>query len=36
MSNDEILDCLYEVGADDKKSIFYDTYIMLKEENKDF
>lgn len=36
MSSDEILNCLYEVGADDRKSIFYDTYIMLKEENKDF
>lgn len=30
MSSDEIMDCLFEMGADDKNSIFYDTYCTLK------
>lgn len=34
MSGDEILDCLFEVGADDKDSIFHDTYMQIKEEYK--
>ena len=34
MSSEEILNCLYEIGADNKNSIYYDTYNMIKEENK--
>lgn len=30
MSSEEILDCLFEIGADDKDSIFYDTYNSIK------
>ena len=30
MSSEEILDCLFEVGADNKDSIFYDTYNTMK------
>lgn len=30
MSSEEILDCLFEMGADDKNSIFYDTYNSIK------
>jgi len=30
MSSEEILDCLFEMGADDKDSIFYDTYNSIK------
>lgn len=30
MSADEILDCLFEMGADDKNSIFHDTYNSIK------
>ena len=30
MSSEEILDCLFEIGADDKNSIFYDTYNSIK------
>lgn len=30
MSCDEILDCLFEMGADDEKSIFHDTYKSIK------
>ena len=30
MSSEEILDCLFEVGADNKDSVFYDTYNTMK------
>lgn len=30
LSAEEIMDCLFEMGADDKKSIFYDTYKSIK------
>jgi len=30
MSSEEILDCLFDVGADDKNSIYYDTYNSIK------
>lgn len=30
MSEEEILSCLFEMGADDKKSIFHDTYNSIK------
>ena len=30
MSYEEILDCLFEIGADDEKSIFHDTYKSIK------
>ncbi len=30
MSSDEILNCLFEVGADHKDSIYYDTYCNIK------
>lgn len=30
MSSEEILDCLFEMGADNKDSIFYDTYNSIK------
>lgn len=30
MSYEEILDCLFEIGADDENSIFYDTYKSIK------
>lgn len=30
MSSEEILDCLFEVGADNKNSIYYDTYCTIK------
>lgn len=30
MSSEEILDCLFEVGADNKDSIFYDTCNTMK------
>lgn len=30
MSTDEIMNCLFEMGADDKNSIFYETYNSIK------
>lgn len=30
MSSEEILDCLFEMGADDKNSIYHDTYNSIK------
>lgn len=30
MSVEEIMDCLFEIGADDKKSIFNETYNSIK------
>lgn len=30
MSADEILSCLFEMGADDKNSIFHDDYTSIK------
>ena len=30
MSSEEILDCLFEMGADDKNSIFYEIYNSIK------
>ncbi len=30
MSAEEIMNCLFEMGADDKNSIFYDTYNSIK------
>ena len=30
MSDEEIMSCLFEVGADDKKSIYYEEYCTIK------
>ena len=30
MSSEEILNCLFEMGADDKNSIYHDTYNSIK------
>lgn len=32
MAVEEIIDCLFEMGADDKKSIFYDDYCSIKKD----
>lgn len=36
MSSEEIIDCLLEVGADNKDSIYYNDYNTLKEEIKNY
>ena len=36
MSSEEIIDCLLEVGADNKDSIYYNDYNALKEEIKNY
>ena len=30
MSHEEIMNCLFEIGADDKNSIYHDTYNTMK------